>query len=288
LLQEGYIQIKRRPLSRLKLLFWKLGWGPHAFLTTFLKKPANWPLVRGWVTRAQGSKTNHNLLAEFQRVGEKLFLSLEDIDWSRTKAYCQTGPGLIRINLQGREPQGTVAPEAYQSVCEELVRKLRALVDPGTGRTIQAKVVLRDEVYHGSHLDLMPDIVYMAFDDRYLAGNPVTFGSNKIIVDGLFPSGFHRMEGMFLAKGPVFQRGVTLQKATIFDLAPTILYLMGTEIPRDMDGRVLLELFEERFVTAHPIVYGEAIPEGKREAVELSPEDQVAVLDRLKGLGYID
>jgi hypothetical protein len=31
------------------------------------------------------------------------------------------------------------------------------------------------------------------------------------------------------------------------DLAPTILYLMGNPVPRDMDGRVLLEIIDPTF-----------------------------------------
>mgnify|MGYP000409826078 CR=1 FL=1 len=63
---------------------------------------------------------------------------------------------------------------------------------------------------------------------------------------------------------------------------------MGSRIPEDMDGRVLTELFEARFVTEQPIVYMPAAPEAERHAVEFSEEDQQAVLERLRGLGYVD
>jgi predicted AlkP superfamily phosphohydrolase/phosphomutase len=181
-----------------------------------------------------------------------------------------------------------VKPEAYTTLRAEIVQKLQTLTDPMTGRPIQATVVVREATYHGRYLDRMPDIVYMPFEGGYLAANPVMFNSSKVIIDGLVPSGFHRMQGIFLAKGPDIVRGAAIDRPTIMDLAPTILYLMGGKIPRDMDGRVLTELFDEAFLAKHPIMYGEASPEGERPRMELSAEDQWAVLERLKGLGYID
>ena len=41
----------------------------------------------------------------------RLFLSTADIDWSRTKAYCLSEFGMLRLNVQGREPQGVVPPQ---------------------------------------------------------------------------------------------------------------------------------------------------------------------------------
>jgi hypothetical protein len=51
---------------------------------------------------------------------------------------------------------------------------------------------------------------------------------------------------------------------------------------------VLTELFEESFLKEHPVVYTAAAAEDDRPVDDLSAEDQAAVLERLKGLGYID
>jgi hypothetical protein len=127
--------------------------------------------------------------AELGRATHQLFLSPKDIDWPRTKAYCQTEPGLIRINLQGREPRGVVSPQAYHALRSEIVQKLRCMEDPSTARTIQATVVVREEAYHGRYLDKMPDIVYMPFDAGYRTLNPVMFISSKIVLGGFGPTG---------------------------------------------------------------------------------------------------
>ncbi len=168
------------------------------------------------------------------------------------------------------------------------MQKLRSIQDPTAGRPIQATVVVREEAYHGRHLEKMPDIVYMAFGAGYWTLNPAVFISNKIIVDGMGPSGFHRMDGILLVRGEHIKKGARIDVANIMDVAPTILYLMGCEVPKDMDGRVLTELFTEGFLEEHPIAYGDPLSEGERQTVEVSPDDQLVILERLKGLGYVD
>ena len=63
-------------------------------------------------------------------------------------------------------------------------------------------------------------------------------------------TGVHKREGVFLACGPGIKRGVEIQGARIYDLAPTILHVLGAPMPRDMDGSVLREIFEQDSVLA--------------------------------------
>ncbi|WP_193383885.1 hypothetical protein [Pyrococcus yayanosii] len=55
----------------------------------------------------------------------------------------------------------------------------------------------------------------------------------------------HRLNGIFLAYGPGIKKGYKIENAKIYDIAPTILHIFGLPIPNDMDGRVLMEIFEE-------------------------------------------
>jgi hypothetical protein len=96
------------------------------------------------------------------------------------------------------------------------------------------------------------------------------------------------MDGILLARGKPVKKGMRFDAGNIMDIAPTILYLMGCEVPKDMDGRVLTELFTEEYLEENPIVYGEATSGGERQAAEVSAEDQAVILERLKGLGYVD
>ena len=74
------------------------------------------------------------------------------VDWPRTRAYCLPTDleGHIRINLRGREPQGSVAPgPEYQRVCDELAAALEALTQPETGRRAVRAVLRTDDLYPG-------------------------------------------------------------------------------------------------------------------------------------------
>jgi len=51
-----------------------------------------------------------------------------DVDWSRTRAYGMGINGLY-LNLKGREPEGTVEPEDYDRVCQEIIDGLLELRD---------------------------------------------------------------------------------------------------------------------------------------------------------------
>ena len=72
-----------------------------------------------------------------------------------------------------------------------------------------------------------------------------------------FRSGSHggAPDGFLMAVGDGVKAGATPRDASILDVAPTILYLMGLPVARDMDGRVLTEILEEDFTLAHPVTF---------------------------------
>jgi predicted AlkP superfamily phosphohydrolase/phosphomutase len=197
---------------------------------------------------------------------------------------------MLRINLEGREPEGAVKRADYESVRQELSNKLRRLIDPTTNRPVNGRVFVREEIYQGKYAEQMPDLVYVALEEGYIVEQPMAlpFVSNRLIIEDPKMSGNHRLDGIFIAHGPYFKHGATINGANLLDLAPTILHLVGCPIPTDMDGRVLTELFPDDFVKRNPIVYAAATHEVDQEDLDLSPEDQAAVLERLRGLGYID
>lgn len=287
LLREGYLQIRRRPLARLKRLLWRCGWSPNRLLRA-VRWPLRWRRVQRTLLHRLDVEGEFAAWVDVPRQLHRLFLSVDDIDWSRTRAYCLGEFGMLRINLAGRERQGVVPPEEYGPLRSEIVARLKALVDPVTGRPVNGDVYTRDEVFQGRRSDWMPDIAYIPWAQRYLALNPTTFLSYRVVVDDIGVSGFHRRDGIFLAKGPGIRKGTVVEGARIVDVAPTVLYLMGDQVPDDMDGRVLTEVFDDAFIETHPIGHTTAASQVERQAGELTPEDQEAVLDRLKGLGYID
>ena len=99
--------------------------------------------------------------------------------------------------------------------------------------------------------------------------------------------GHHAPFGLFVASGDGLRRGGTFHGATVLDVAPTMMHLLGSRVPLDMDGKVMASIFESEWLNAHLPSYvdvdttfsfdGEAPTEASEDALE-----------QLKSLGYIE
>jgi len=280
LLKEGFIKIKDNPISQLKYLFWRKGL-TYAFLFKALFRGI---LKLGISPPAKPPMEGINDIRSGKR---DLLLSSNDVDWTRTKAYSKFGIGSIQINLKGREKNGAVEPGAeYEQVRQEIVESLKRLRDPETNQLIGGDIFLKEEIYHGEHLDDAPDIVYLA-KDTYLAGSFLGFTTNQPVEETGVWLGNHRINGIFLASGDSMATGKRIQGAQIIDIAPTVLYLMGEKIPLSMDGGVLDQAFPQEFLTAHPKQFYEVSHVDREKAALFSREDEEDIVKRLKGLGYL-
>jgi predicted AlkP superfamily phosphohydrolase/phosphomutase/tetratricopeptide (TPR) repeat protein len=103
------------------------------------------------------------------------------------------------------------------------------------------------------------------------------------------PAVQHRPFGIFCMKGEHVKQDERIYGATLLDVTPTILTLFGLPIGEDMDGRVLVQAFEEP-----PKI--ERIPSWENEAGEcgmhpadlrMDPAAAQAVLQQFVALGYI-
>ena len=61
--------------------------------------------------------------------------------------------------------------------------------------------------------------------------------------------------GFLIAWGRPIAAGSASPAASVLDIAPTLLYLMGVPVARDLDGRVLVDILEDGFARRHPITY---------------------------------
>jgi predicted AlkP superfamily phosphohydrolase/phosphomutase len=219
-------------------------------------------------------------------------LNISDVDWSRTKAYrfpmYHPAEG-IEINLRGRQPQGIVEPGSdYEQVRDFIVGQLRRVKDPGSGVPIVEEVHKREDIYSGPYLEIAPDIVFVT-SPRFRAEREI--GQDYVAPVPLRQlekyNGLHQMNGIFVARGKSIKAASTLDGARIIDIAPTVLYAMALPIPRDMDGRVLLETFLPSHMESHPPEYSDGLERGPIADFGLSPEDEQAMRDKLRGLGYL-
>ena len=80
-------------------------------------------------------------------------------------------------------------------------------------------------------------------------GPPPTLEAVSLFLRGQRPAASPdaARDGFVLFAGAGVRSGVRLTSANVLDLAPTLLVLAGEPLARDMDGRVLAEVFDERF-----------------------------------------
>jgi predicted AlkP superfamily phosphohydrolase/phosphomutase len=115
----------------------------------------------------QGLKKN-GLLRKIKRFfwGDKSVLAYmesrsfsKQIDWKRTKAWFSETEG-IRINLNGREPQGIVKEGVdNEDLVADLKARLLNVQDPSSGQHIIKSVYRREDIYWGPQIDSAPDLI---------------------------------------------------------------------------------------------------------------------------------
>ncbi len=102
-------------------------------------------------------------------------------------------------------------------------------------------------------------------------------------------SGVHHPAGIFIAGGGPIRPGATTE-ATLFDLTPTLLALMGLPVAEDLPGRVLTEILEPEFLERFPIrtvpTY-ERIINRKALLAGADAENDESTMEMLRSLGYI-
>ncbi|HEX3600478.1 MAG TPA: alkaline phosphatase family protein [Lacipirellulaceae bacterium] len=228
------------------------------------------------------------------------------IDWAQTQAYFEENPYYpsVRINVRGRQPQGTVNPGTeYEKLRSDLIERLEDWRHPDTGERIVLQAYRREDVYSGACLEGAPDIVvhWNTHEDFTYAFRLSAKSANLAWTEDINPerpenmafftgkSGSHRDDGIFLANGPAIRAGKELRDAQIIDVAPTILHLLGVPVPQDLDGRVLVDMMDADNV-AMDVQIGDpvgAADYGHPDSA-YTEEDTVVIADRLRALGYIE
>jgi len=169
------------------------------------------------------------------------------IDLHNSKAVSY-GYGDIWLNLKGREPHGLISPgEEYEATRNEIVRQLKKIrIDD---EMPWKDVKKREEIYYGNYVKNAPDLLIVFNEGWQAARRPEITERNKLkryVNDNPRWSGGHDgthdpadVPGIIGVYGPGIQGGKKL-RVHLWDIAPTILNLMGISVPRDMDGEPFL------------------------------------------------
>lgn len=153
--------------------------------------------------------------------------ALADMDTS-SRAFSLT-PGRIYLNVEGREPRGSVRPADYDAVRAEVTACLEALRDPESGEPIIDRVLPREAIFHGPHMEAAPDLVAVPVDGYDLKGD---LGKAQLVGKGVLV-GMHTLADAFVA---IPGAAINKPEPHIVDVMPTILDLLGLPIPDGLDG----------------------------------------------------
>jgi len=211
------------------------------------------------------------------------------IDWRRSAAMCLHGnlAGLVYLNTSKRFGRGGLTAEAQRHrVTTELVEMFTDARHPDTGEPLFV-----DAYDTGQRMDrdpveaMMPDVIAIPspgfhtrqkFDHagRLMRGDPSLTGT-------------HRAEGVLMLGVP----GATIGErfnASLCDVAPTILHLLGLPVGSQMQGDVLGGMFgSEASVAEPPAGVLSRITRQQVPAARLLHQSET-VAQRLRELGYLD
>lgn len=172
-----------------------------------------------------------------KNLGQVFTTGFDKIDWLNTKAFSY-GVGGIYINLGGREPKGYVKKEDYEKTLSNVEKELQELRDPETQEKIIKKIYIKGSIYKGKATERMPDLILIP-NEKYVFRD--YFGT-EWKKESVF-SGNHEIEGIFLAYGKDIKKGHKVN-CNLVDITPTALHILDENIPLDIDGKVIKDIFK--------------------------------------------
>ncbi len=163
-------------------------------------------------------------------------------------------PGPLRASSREKKDLGGVIPRYYAYV-DELVGRLLRYSDNET-------------------------VIIVASDHG--------FGAAQGSPPPRLRSGDHRPRGILIITGGPVRPGKRIRSASVLDLMPTILYLEGAPLARDLPGRVLWTVLPEGYASEHPprtvASYRGLRPKAQPVA---APKLSEQALESLKAMGYL-
>ena len=213
------------------------------------------------------------------------------IDWAHTQAFADPVGSTVRLNLIGREPSGTVSPgKESEEVLALITQRLLECTDAATGEPAVEAVLRREDAYQGPYLAEAPELT-IQWNRRV----PVGRLAPSVTDMGDFPieqyraiSGDHRPEGILLMAGPGVAPGRAIEGASIMDVFPTILGLMGVSVPAGLDGHLLGAAFAGDIADATTAAAGRPDETAQPEQHRYTSDEEEQIRERLRDLGYLE
>jgi predicted AlkP superfamily phosphohydrolase/phosphomutase len=198
-------------------------------------------------------------------------------DWSNKRN--------LRLNIAGREKGGIVKSGETQNILKKICDSLSS-IKAEDGRKLFTKVESKG-VQFGKGADIEIEFnTDIKPTDIVIIGDKKVGADRFIVSSGL--SGDHRINGIIIMNGSSIKRTI-IENASVVDVTPTILALLGFPVGEDMDGKVLLSAITDEFLKNCPVMkiptYEGMLQKDVHLPVPISTDREK--IEELRGLGYI-
>jgi predicted AlkP superfamily phosphohydrolase/phosphomutase len=169
-----------------------------------------------------------------------------EVDWARTTAWGSGGYyARIFLNVEGREPQGTVPARDYEKVRDQIKELIEALPDH-EGQPMGSVAFKPEELYRQVRAQrdggaVSPDLLVYFGNLRWRSLGSFGLPDLYTFENDLGPDDAnHDQDGVFILWDPRRSHGGRyVQDLQLMDVAPTVLDLMGVGVPPDMQGKIV-------------------------------------------------
>ncbi|HUD71065.1 MAG TPA: tetratricopeptide repeat protein [Dongiaceae bacterium] len=223
--------------------------------------------------------------------------------------HARVKPTVTAVYLEGTDTVGHLfmpyAPPPLAGVDDQARRRF--------GHVVDAYYQHADELLGRLIEGIRPDTVLVVSDHGFRTGENRPLTESRIGYGAA--ADWHRKYGILVLEGAAFRKGVSIEEASVLDVTPTLLRLLGLPVGEDMDGRPIEAAFTPEWLAAHPDAYvptweggapvalaaqgagtgtapgasGAPAPEPDAAAEAASPDSEgdAERLQKLRDLGYI-
>ena len=132
-------------------------------------------------------------------------------------------PGRFFINLEDREPAGSVSEDEYDAVRDRLIADLKAMTGPDRS-PVCAQIHKGEDVFDGPATDIAPDVVVVPADGFDLKSG---FKQKDAVFSTGPRNGMHKFSNACLFTD---DDQISIEDTNLYDLTPTLLDLLEIDI----------------------------------------------------------
>jgi len=135
---------------------------------------------------------------------------------------------------------------------------------------------------------MRPEDALVIVSDHGYGDNPGRKPIERTYGQTIQPDHWHTLSGILVATGGPIRKGARGFEASVVDVTPTVLALLGLPLGRDMDGKAIEALLSTEFLEKHPVEWIKTYDPTPRKGTITPGAYDDAMKQRLRALGYVD